>query len=102
MITLYHKPTCPFCRRVTAVIDRLELQELVGMKDVSTDEAILQELIETGGKRQVPYLIDTDHDVAMYESDDIVTHLQKHYGENPGGGKERVHISDSTCIACEG
>ena len=100
MLTLYFKPTCPFCRRVVAVIERLELE--VDMKDTSTDEALAAELEAAGGKRQVPYLIDTEADVAMYESDDIVAHLQSHYGESSTTTKPRVHISDATCISCEG
>lgn len=101
MLTLYYKPTCPFCRRVVAVIERLELD--VDMKDVSTDEALYAELEEKGGQRQVPYLIDADKDVAMYESDDIVKHLQDNYGESSEAtGKPRVHVSDATCVSCEG
>lgn len=99
MLTMYYKPTCPFCRRVMAVTDRLGVE--VEMKDVN-DDTIAAELIEKGGKRQVPYLIDTDQAVEMYESDDIVAHLQKHYGEGGGESKPRVHISDSTCVSCEG
>ena len=71
------------------------------MKDVSADEAILAELIEKGGEKQVPYLVDTDKDVAMYESDDIVKHLQDNYGAATPA-KPRVHISDSACVSCEG
>ena len=94
------KPTCPFCRRVVAVVERLELD--VDMKDISADETLVDALIEHGGKRQVPYLIDTDKDVAMYESDDIVAHLQKEYGTDTTPAKPRVHISDQACQSCEG
>ena len=101
MLTLYYKPTCPFCRRVIAVIERLELE--VDRKDISADDAIAAELEEKGGNRQVPYLVDSDKDVAMYESDDIVDYLQKNYGESEAGpAKPRVHISDATCVSCEG
>lgn len=101
MLTLYYKPTCPFCRRVIAVIERLELE--VERKDISADEAVAAELEEKGGKRQVPYLVDSEKDVAMYESDDIVDYLQKNYGDSDASaGKPRVHISDATCVSCEG
>lgn len=99
MLTLYCKFTCPFCRQVLAAVQRLDLD--VEIKDVSADEESLAELIEKGGKKQVPYLVDTDKDVAMYESDDIVKHLQDNYGESTPS-KPRVHISDSTCVSCEG
>lgn len=101
MLTLYFKPTCPFSRRVIAVIERLELE--VEMKDVSANEAFKTELVEKGGKTQTPYLVDTDKNVAMYESDDIVKHLQDNYGDaSVAIAKPRVHISDATCVSCEG
>ncbi|MEZ4200427.1 MAG: glutathione S-transferase N-terminal domain-containing protein [Candidatus Paceibacterota bacterium] len=100
MLTLYYKPTCPFCRRVVAVIERLELE--VEKKDITADEAFAEELIAHGGKKQTPYLVDSDKDVALYESDDIVAHLQKEYGDNTEVSKPRVHISDQSCTSCEG
>lgn len=99
MLTLYTRATCPFCRRVVAVLERLELE--VDYKDISEDEAFAAELIALGGKQQVPYLIDTDHDVHLYESDDIVAHLQKHYGTQTASAP-RVHVSGGVCISCEG
>jgi len=109
MLTLYYKPTCPFCRRVIAVIERLELEDVI-MRDVSTDESAYEELEKIGGKRQVPFLYDdnltpnnTSDDIDMYESDTIVKHLQDHYGTGgASAAKPRVHISDATCISCEG
>lgn len=98
MITLYYRPTCPFCRRVMAVIDRLSLE--VTMKDISETE-VQAELVARGGKSQVPYLIDEALGVEMYESDDIVSHLQKHYGVKTAA-KVRMHISDNACVSCEG
>jgi len=101
MLTLYFKPTCPFSRRVIAVIERLELE--VEMKDISTDEVFKAELVEKGGKTQTPFLVDSDKKVAMYESDDIVKHLQNNYGDaSMIAAKPRVHISDATCVSCEG
>lgn len=100
MLTLYMKPTCPFCRRVVAVVERLDLD--VEMKDISENDSYREELIEKGGKQQVPYLIDTDKDVALYESDDIVAHLQKEYGEATSAAAPRVHVGGSTCVSCEG
>jgi glutaredoxin 3 len=99
MITLYYKPTCPFCRRVLAVVDRLSIE--VDLKDVASDEAAASELVTIGGKMQVPYLIDTATDTAMYESDDIVAYLQKQYGQPTVAARPRIHISDSTCVSCE-
>jgi glutathione S-transferase len=55
--------------------------EVVEEKDIAiekkdiTDSAVADELIEAGGKRQVPYLVDSERGVSMYESDDIITYL---------------------------
>lgn len=101
MLTLYYKPTCPFCSRVLAVVDRLGVE--VEKKDVSESEGLRQELIERGGKKQVPYLVDDTVGEAMYESDAIVSYLQTTYGSSTAGSaKPRVHISDSACTSCEG
>lgn len=88
-----------FCRRVQAVIDRLELP--VEIKDIS-DSEVAAELEKRGGKVQVPYLVDTKASVEMYESDDIVSHLQKLYGTSATPVRPRVHISDNACVSCEG
>lgn len=101
MLTLYTKATCPFCTRVFAVIDRLGID--VTIKDIAEDPAYAEELIARGGKQQVPYLVDTEAEVEMYESDDIVSHMQKTYGQAvPSAQKPRIHINDSTCVSCEG
>lgn len=100
MLTLYYRPTCPFCRRVLAVVDRMSLD--VELKDIS-DATIQAELEELGGKSQVPFLVDTDKDVKIYESDDIVSHLQKNYGTSSAEpSRPRIHISDDVCVSCEG
>ena len=80
------------------MIDRLNLE--VEMKDI-TDTTFQAELIARGGKSQVPYLLDEAQATEMYESDDIVAHLQKHYGK-PTVSKVRMHISDNACVSCEG
>lgn len=101
MLTLYTKATCPFCTRVLAVLDRLQLD--IDLKDISENDAYVDELVSKGGKRQVPYLVDDEQAVAMYESDDIIAHLQAHYGTATApASKPRVHISDSACVSCEG
>jgi glutathione S-transferase len=75
------------------------------LKDTS-DDAVRDELIEKGGKGQVPYLVDTDKDVAMYESSDIIDYIRENKPvANAEGGapaKPKVHISNSVCESCEG
>lgn len=99
MLTLYYRPTCSFCRRVMAVIDRLGLE--VEMKDIN-DSEIEAELITLSGKKQVPYFMDTEKDVNISESDAIVTYLQVNYGKATAPSRPRLHISDNACVSCEG
>ena len=44
------------------------------------DDTVAAELIARGGKRQVPYLVDSETNTEMYESSDIVDYLVKKYG----------------------
>ncbi len=99
MLTLYYRPTCAFCRRVTAVIDRLHLQ--VELKDIG-EEMNLGELEERSGATQVPYLVDESKSIEMVESDAIVKYLQDNYGTPTASSRPRIHIADNVCISCEG
>jgi glutaredoxin 3 len=102
MFTLYYKPTCPFCQRVLQMAENFNVT--LELKDVSEDEAALAELLEKGGKQQVPFLVDQERNVAMYESSDIIDHLRE-FGKKsvaPIENKPRVHVGGSTCVSCEG
>ncbi len=50
------------------------------------DEGVIDALIAHGGKQQVPYLVDAECNVAMYESADIVEYLDKRFGEHAATG----------------
>jgi glutaredoxin len=102
MLTLYTRATCPFCQKVEDLITEMNLT--VERKDISKNDAFREELLAKGGKQQVPYLVDSDKGVAMYESDDIMDFLEINYssvGEQATDGP-RVHGSANVCIACEG
>jgi len=78
MLTMYVKTGCPYCAAALAKVEELGLA--VEQKNIAND-AVVAELVERGGKRQVPYLVDTDRGVEMYESGDIVDYLDEHYGK---------------------
>lgn len=78
MLNIYYKPSCPFCQRVLQAGDDLGLT--FTLHDVSADATLQEELIKKGGKKQVPFLEDINRDEMLYESDDIITYLAKHYG----------------------
>ena len=104
MLILYYKPTCPFCQRVLQMAENLKID--LDLKDVSEDETALAELIEKGGDKREPYLVDTEKGVSMYESNDIIDYLRENYA-NTGTSvtnavKPRIHVGGSTCESCEG
>lgn len=41
-----------------------------------TNKTSEEALIKMGGKRQVPFLVDTDRNIQMYESNDIIEYLK--------------------------
>jgi glutaredoxin 3 len=102
MLILYYKPTCPFCHRVLEMAKNLQVE--LELKDVSEDEEALSELLARGGKSQVPFLIDTEKTVSMYESSDIIDYMREcaPKGEMKAESKPRMHVGGSTCISCEG
>ena len=66
------KPTCPFSANVLRAIEGYDFD--ITQKDINEPE-YAEELIDRGGKRQTPCLIDHTHDVVVYESNDIVSYL---------------------------
>lgn len=102
MLTLYYKPTCPYSRDVLAEAERLGIS--FDLKDIAHDETVCDELIAKGGKKQTPYFVDAEHNVAMYESQDIIKYLHEHYGngtEPREFGGLRIHRSEESCDVCE-
>lgn len=93
-ITLYYKPTCPYSAKVISVAEVLGID--LELKDVRGDDGALNELIEIGGKKQVPFLSDNKNKKFLYESNDIIDYLQTEYGEGKKI-KPRLHNSSSVC-----
>ena len=81
-LALYQFHTCPFCIITRRTMRRLGLN--IELRDAQNDPKWEQELIEQGGKRQVPCLriVNEDGSVEwMYESKDIMHYLQREYGD---------------------
>jgi glutathione S-transferase len=75
------------------------------LRDIDEDETARTELISSGGKQQVPDLVDSARGESMYESSDIIDYLRTHYAGTAvpvAAGRPRVHISNSVCESCEG
>lgn len=71
---LYIKPTCPYCQKVLRFMDAHGIK--IALRDTSADPEAREELVRVGGKAQVPCLFIDG--TPMYESDDIIAHLQEH------------------------
>ncbi len=89
-------------RRVMQVAKALNVP--LELKDIFADEATLAELLEKGGKKQTPFLVDDAKNVSMYESEDIIDYIRAHYASASAvaTAKPRMHISDAVCESCEG
>ncbi|MEM9071104.1 MAG: glutathione S-transferase N-terminal domain-containing protein [Myxococcota bacterium] len=78
LMVLYNFEASPYCRKVREVLAELDLSYRV--VNVAKRSVHRPELVALGGKMMVPYLLDPNGDVAMYESDDIVAYLRRTYG----------------------
>lgn len=73
MLDLYILETCPYCKKVMAFLDEKGINyNKVDITNKTNEET----LIKLGGKRQVPFLVDNDRNIQMYESGDIVEYLK--------------------------
>lgn len=72
MLLLYMLDECPYCKKVKNHLDKKN----ISYKALNiTDPVNLDELLHLGGEQQVPFLVDTDKNVKMYESEDIINYL---------------------------
>jgi len=74
MLDLYVSQYCPYCKKVMNYLQGNDVD--FNMLDVSDSENF-DKLVKLGGKDQVPFLNDTDNNVLMYESDDIIDYISK-------------------------
>ena len=73
MIRLFMLDTCGYCRRVIEYLDENNIPyEKIDISEKENEEA----LVRIGGTRQVPFIIDTDKNIEMYESNDILEYLK--------------------------
>lgn len=73
MIRLFMLDTCIYCKKVMEYMNENGIAyEKIDISQKENEEA----LIRLGGKRQVPFMIDTDKNIEMYESSDILEYLK--------------------------
>ena len=73
MFDLYIMETCPYCKKVLAFMEEKGIEcNKVDIADKKNEET----LIKLGGKRQVPFFVDKERNIQMYESNDIIEYLK--------------------------
>ena len=73
-LVLYKYDACPFCRYVMSAL--VDLQLTLEIRDTRRDPDARRELIEVGGKSQVPCLFIDGQ--PLYESRDIIQYLRRY------------------------
>lgn len=75
MFKLYTYSTCGYCERVRKAFKEMgvKYQEI----DADYGTAGSEELVRLGGKQQVPFLVDEDAGVSLYESNQIIEYARK-------------------------
>lgn len=84
-MALYQYRACPFCVKTRRAIRRLGLN--IEIRDAKGDPRWREQLLSEGGKTQVPCLLipqGSDKPLWMYESGDIIEHLEQCVSAAPG------------------
>jgi glutathione S-transferase len=76
-LELYSYEGSPFCRLVREVLCELELP--YRLRNVARGSSRREAFIARAGKMMVPYLVDPNRSVAMFESADIIAYLRRTY-----------------------
>ena len=82
MIEIYHAERCPYCIKVRQYLENAGVAYISKPVPLGSRTSVLKdELLKVGGKTQVPFLVDPQRDVKMFESDDIIAYVQRHYAQ---------------------
>ena len=84
MLELYQAEGCPYSGTVREKMTELGLSYVVHNPrlhdgDVQNEQTH-DELLALGGEDQIPFLVDHQRGITMYESDEIVDYLDEQYG----------------------
>jgi glutathione S-transferase len=78
-LELWSFEASPFCRIVREALCELEIPYF--LHNVAKGSPRRESFVARSGKMMVPYLVDPNQDVAMFESADIVAYLERTYAE---------------------
>jgi len=73
-LLLYYTPTCPYSMKVVRFLN--SIHKKIALVDVRNNPQAKRELIEYGGKSQIPCLFIDEK--PLYEADKIIDWLSKH------------------------
>ena len=83
MLELYQAEGCGYSATVREMLTELGVSYVVhnprSAAGETRNEQTHDQLRALGGEDQIPFLVDHERGVTMYESDDIVAHLEEHY-----------------------
>lgn len=79
-LELYEFEQCPFCRKVREALSELDLTAMV-YPCPPGGTRFRPRVAELGGKTLFPFLVDPNEGQRLYESNDIVRHLARTYGD---------------------
>ena len=82
-LELYSFEASPFSRIVRETLSSLELP--YKLHNVAKGSAHRSAFVDRSGKMMVPYLVDPNTQIEMFESADIVRYLERTYAENASG-----------------
>ena len=77
MLELYANTGCPYCQKVMAKLNDLGVDFIFRSHSFTDGENARS--FKIGGKTQVPFLVDAEKGVQMYESSDIIAYLEENY-----------------------
>lgn len=91
-ITFYRLQGCPFCERVTRVLEELDLE--YHSRFVEPLHSKRNVVKRVAGVRTVPVIVDERTGVTMAESENIVEYLETAYGDGIGVAVETTAVAE--------
>ena len=83
MLELYQAEDCGYSETARETLTDLGVSYVIHNPRTAAGETRNEqthgELTEFGGQNQIPFLVDHQRGVTMYESDEIVEYLEEHY-----------------------
>lgn len=83
MLELYQSEDCPNSQDVREKLTKLGISYVAHNPRLAEgevkNEATRAAMEAIGGEDQIPFLVDTDREETVYESEAIVEHLEDHY-----------------------